>query len=223
MRILVVADIHGKFKKLEKIIKNAGSDFDLIVCPGDFTDMFDVPEEFSQTDIANLVLQKLLSIGKPVLCVPGNHDPYEIVNLFRDHKVNLHGSRRSFGKFNFVGWGGAPTPFNTLFEPTEEETKEALKEFKGTENMILVVHNPPKDTKLDAVKSGKHVGSQEIRKFIEQEKPKLVLSAHIHEAEGEDSIGKSKIFYPGPAYNGNYGIVEITNKKTSCKIRKLTS
>jgi len=221
MRILVIADVHGKYMALEKIINDAGDDIDVVVCPGDFTDMFDVPEEFSQIDIANIVLQKLLAIGKPLLCVPGNHDPYEIIRLFEDHGVSLNGTKRPVDGFNFVGWGGAPTPFNTIIEPSEEETAAALENFRNTPNMVLVVHNPPKNTKVDVIRDGKHVGSPAIRKFIEEEQPILSLTAHIHESPGKDRIGNTVVFYPGPAYEGNYGIVDINKKTVVCEKRQV--
>lgn len=222
MRILVLADVHGEHKKLSALLEEAPKDIDLVICPGDVTDMFNVPQHFSQTDIANLVIQKLLSLGKPLLCVPGNQDPYEILEMFDDYGINLHGKTKKEAGMAFGGWGGARTPFNTIFEPTEEETAEALerlgKELKPP--FVLVVHNPPKGTKLDLVSSGEHAGSQAIRDFILKSKPLLVISAHIHENRGTDTLGESTVFYPGPAYEGWYGVVEIKGSKVTCESRK---
>lgn len=224
MKILIFADIHGEFEKISKIIQKIKvQDVDLILCPGDFTDMFNTPEGFSQIDIADMILQKILSLGVPVLCVPGNHDPYDVVDLFKDYGVNLHGTIKTFNNISFLGWGGAETPFNTNFEPTEEETREVLfKLEKKLENkkFILVTHNPPKNTKLDKTISGEHVGSKTIREFIEKKQPILSISAHIHESRGEDRIGNTVLFYPGASFEGYYGIVDI-DKKIHCKIKRL--
>jgi len=93
-----------------------------------------------------------------------------------------------------------------------------VKDVKG--KFILVTHNPPFGTKLDKVETGEHVGSKVIREFIEKEKPLLAISAHIHEAGGIDKIGKTTIFYPGVAYEGYYGLVEVGDE-IKCEIKKL--
>jgi Icc-related predicted phosphoesterase len=185
--------------------------------------MFNQPPGFSQHNIADLILQKLVAFGTPVLCVPGNHDPYDIISTFDEYDVNLHGKVRKIKGETFIGWGGALTPFNTAFEPTEEETKEALEEVgkKVGNGFILVVHNPPKDTKLDRTATGEHVGSHAVREFIEKSKPKLVITAHIHEASGEDRVSESVLFYPGPFYAGRYGVVNVDGRKVRCEIKKI--
>ncbi len=221
-KILVIADVHGEFEKFSEVMDSLKeNDFDLVICPGDFTDMNNTPEGYSQVDIAELILQKILSLGKPVLCVPGNHEPYDILEVFDDYDVNLHGRIRKFKDTEFIGFGGAATPFNTKFEPTEEEIKEALekkvKSVKG--KFILVTHNPPFGTNLDKTETGEHVGSKVIREFIENNKPLLAISAHIHEAGGNDKLNGTTLFYPGVAYEGYYGLVDV-GKEIKCEIRK---
>ena len=225
MKILVIADIHGYSKETFGFFDKIKENPDVVICPGDFTDMFSNNQGLSQYEIAELVLQKLLSFNKPLLCVPGNHDPYEITDLFNEYGTNLHGKRRTLNGFSFVGFGGAATPFRTIFEPTEEEIREGLSPFaaKTSKNTILVVHNPPKNTKLDRIETGEHVGSQEIRRFVERAKPLLVISAHIHENNGTDRIGETTLFYPGPFYEGNYGIVRITKNKVACEAKTLNT
>lgn len=224
MKILVIADMHGNFEKLTKVLNSLdASKFDLLICPGDFTDMFNLPPDFLQLDVADLVIQKLLALKIPLFCVPGNHDPYEILELFNEYNVNLHNQIRKFKNVNFLGWGGAVTPFNTIFEPSEEEVKESLTTLgeKIISPWILVVHNPPKDTKLDLTSAGRHVGSQRIRDFILNKKPLFAISAHIHEARGIDKINQTTLFYPGPVYDGYYGVVEVIKKKVKCEIKKV--
>jgi len=214
MKIIIIADIHGYNEDISNFFKKIKTeDADLIICPGDFTDMFNTETGFTQENVAEMILQKLLAYNRPLLCVPGNHDPYEILDVFDDYGVNLHNKTKRIGDFKFIGWGGAATPFRTIFEPTEEETADALKRMgEHIDNKtILVLHNPPKGTKLDEAPDGKHVGSDAVRKFIEEKQPLLVISAHIHEQQGTDKIGKTTIFYPGPFFNGNYGTVKINN------------
>ncbi len=222
-RILVVADIHGEFEKFSRLMDRMKEHtFDLVICPGDFTDMYNTPEGYSQLDISELVVQKLLSLGRPVLCIPGNHEPYDILDVFDEYGVNLHEKVRQISGIEFVGFGGAATPFNTKFEPTEEEIRHGLekrlREIKG--KFILVTHNPPFGTNLDKIETGEHVGSKAIREIIEKEKPTLAISAHVHEAGGTDKIGDTVLFYPGASFEGYYGIVEI-DKEIRCEIKKI--
>jgi len=225
MKILIVADIHGHYEEaFNKLNKIDTSKFDIMVCPGDFTDMFNQPPGFSQMDVADILLQKLMALNLPIYCVPGNHDPYEIIELLDEYGVNLHNKVRGFKGMKFLGFGGAATPFNTIFEPGEEEIKESLerlgKDVKN-KNFVLVVHNPPKNTKTDIVASGEHVGSQAIREFIMKKQPLLTISAHIHESRAIDKLGETRLFYPGPFYDGYYGIAEIKGSGIKCEIKMM--
>ncbi len=228
MKILIFADIHGEYEKAAEVLGHVKTEgIDLILCPGDFTDMFAIPEGFSQMDIADMVLQKIMALKVPILCVPGNHDPYEVLELFNEYNVNIHDKIKKIKGISFVGWGGAPTPFNSIIEPSEDETTESLeklyKKIKG-EPFVLVLHGPPKDTKLDMVFSKKHVGSLAAREFIEKRQPMLAISAHIHESRGIDKLGNSTLFYPGALFEGYYGIVEIdekTKKLVKCEARRI--
>lgn len=217
MRLLVLADIHGKLDNLSKMVDKINEDtIDYVLCSGDFIDEYNIPHGFTLTDIIDVFVQKLLAFGKPVYCVPGNVDPVEIIDVFEEYGINIHNKKGKINKLNIIGWGGALTPFHTMFEPTEAETKKSLEKLSsGIKNFILLLHNPPKNTKLDLVNK-KHVGSVEERKFIENKKPLLVISAHIHEAAGTDKLGSSILFNPGAVSEGFYGLVEINRKSIKC-------
>ncbi len=225
MKILVLADIHGRLELLDKVVDKAlGEKFDLVICAGNLTDYFDNPLDLEQIDVADMVVQKLLLLRKPFFCIPGNHDPYEVVDLFENYGINLHDRSKIFNGIMFVGFGGAQTPFNTVFEPSEEEVADGLDyNSKKAEagKFILVVHNPPRDTKMDKILSGEHVGYKAVRDFILNKKPLLCISAHIHEGAGEDKLGQTVLFYPGPVVGGKYGIVEIDGDKVTTEIKSI--
>jgi len=44
--------------------------FDVVVCPGDFTDV-NTPKGFSQEDIAKLIIGELKSLNVPVISIHG--------------------------------------------------------------------------------------------------------------------------------------------------------
>ena len=163
MKIIVVADIHGDTAALDAVLSDAAKEKpDVVLCPGDFTDMHSTNTVFSQGDIGEMIVQKLLAFNKNLLCVPGNQDPYEMLAIFDEYGVNLHGRTKKLDNVIFAGWGGALTPFNTPFEPPPEETKAALGAIRhklAGKDFIMLAHAPPKDTKLDLAGGEKHVGS----------------------------------------------------------------
>lgn len=69
-------------------------------------------------------------------------------------------------------------------------------------NTIYAMHAPPRDTKLDVLYDGRHLGSWAIRSFIEEHQPLLTLHGHIHESPRMsgtyfDYIGKTLCINPG--------------------------
>ncbi|MEM2929882.1 MAG: hypothetical protein QW797_03360 [Thermoproteota archaeon] len=46
---------------------------------------------------------------------------------------------------------------------------------------------------------GEHIGSVEVRRFIEEESPALCLCGHVHERAGlSEKIGRTLVINPGP-------------------------
>src|SRR2546430_10031587 len=68
----------------------------------------------------------------------------------------------------------------------------------------MVCHTPPYETKCDRIVGGKAVGSPAARRFIEEVKPDVCISGHIHESAGVDKIGPTTILNAGPFKGGGY-------------------
>jgi hypothetical protein len=187
MNIVVVSDIHGDIENmLSYLDKIKELKFDVVVCPGDFTDI-NVPSGFTQEEIARLIISELKSLKKPVLAVPGNVDTKNMIGIFEEEDVSIHGRGREIRGVGFYGFGGAKTPFGTNIEPSEEEIKLGLQnawnDVKECKHKIQVTHAPPHNTRMDIIQTGMHVGSVAVREFIEEHQPILAISAHIHEAK----------------------------------------
>lgn len=224
MDILVVSDIHNDVESmLSYIDKVALLDFDVIVCPGDFTD-FNLPKGFERKDITNLVLEELNILKKPILALPGNQDE-EIIPVLEEKKVSLHGKGIIIKGVGFYGYGGAKTPFSTSLEPSEEEIKAGLEKaygmIKKCKTKVQVTHIPPARTKIDLLYTGAHVGSEVVRKFIEDKQPAAAIGAHVHEAKGVDEIENTKLLNSGRFPEGYCGLISIKNEKVSAKIINL--
>lgn len=210
MKVLLLTDIHGNVENLEKIVSRAS--FDTILCAGDLSDdgEFDNYEE---------QLEKVLDIfdesGVLTKTVPGNMDPEEtcLEHLIK-RRMNLHKKIAAFDGFEAVGFGGGITPFGTPFEPSGEEIKSAVSTlFKrmNSDKRVAVIHQPPKDTELD-IADGNHVGDEKVRELIEETGFNLVLTGHIHESRGKDTINDCLLVNPGPAMDGYYAVAEIDDE-----------
>ena len=114
----------------------------------------------------------------------------------------------------FIGLGGSlPCPGRTPGEVEEPELAALLKAAaEGIDPAlpcVLVCHQPPRDTALDIVGNGMHVGSRSVRDFILTREPLVCFCGHIHEAAGRDALGRTQLLNPGPARGGGYAWAEI--------------
>lgn len=224
MNILVISDIHNDVENLLNYIdKVAMLNFDLIICPGDFTDIT-LPKGFTKVDIGKLIIEELNGLKKPILALPGNLDK-EIIPLLEEEKINLHGNGKIIKDVGIYGFGGAKTPFSTSLEPTEEEIRTGLgrgfEKVKNAKIKVQVTHNPPAGTKMDLLYTGAHVGSEAVRMFIEEKKPAVAISAHIHEARGTDVLGETKLINSGRFPEGYCGLISIKKDEISTKVINL--
>jgi Icc-related predicted phosphoesterase len=196
--------------------------FDVMVCPGDFTDI--TSKGFSNIDVAKIIIEEMKSLKKTIVAVPGNMDG-DILDLLDREGVSVHGKGKIIGDVGFYGFGGAKTPFRTSFEPSEEEIKIGLEKaynyVKSAKFKIQITHSPPARTSLDMVYTGAHVGSQAVRKFIEEKKPTAAVCAHIHEARGVDHIGDTKVINAGRFPEGSCGLITIEDGKVEVKVISL--
>ena len=223
LRILTIADIHNDVESLPQFLDKAVElNFDVVVCPGDFTDV--APRGFSQEEIGRVIIEELKGLKKPVLAVPGNWDGV-LIKILEEEGISIHGKGKIVGGIGFYGFGGAKTPFGTAYEPNENEIESGLKrayeEVKDAKPIVQVTHNPPINTKLDIISSGAHVGSDVVRSFIEIKEPRVAICAHIHEARGVDIIGSTKVVNPGRLPEGYCGVIDITKESVDAKIINL--
>jgi len=223
MNIVVIGDFHNDIENIMNYAdKLSGFNFDVIVCPGDFTDVG--LRGFSQTDIAKLIIAELKTFKKPIVAVPGNFDK-EVIPILEQEKISIHEKGKIVDGIGFYGFGGARTPFNTPLEPSEDEIRNGLRkgfdEVRNAKIKIQVTHIPPARTKMDLIYTGAHVGSEIVRKFIEENKPNIAVSSHIHEARGVDELGSTKLINAGRFPEGYCGIISINGQEVTTKVVNL--
>lgn len=211
-KILAFTDFHGNqdaYRHAKEAIANERPDF--VIVAGDV-----INYDFNQ---AKQLLLDLAAVGHPVYFVPGNMDGRELGDWAGSENLHgLHGRCEKRGGVSLIGLGGSPHgSFKTVFEYSEEEATalfEAAAKSYGGGLLILVSHCPPKNTKVDQISSGEHVGSISVRRFVEKTQPALVVSGHIHESQGTDTIGSTTIVNTGPAQRGQYAQILIANEVT---------
>jgi len=216
MRILFFGDIHEDASPLDRLADEMGRS-DLVVLHGDLTTL-------GTRERVRAVVEAFRSRCTKLLAQPGNMDPPEVARFLDDEGINLHGRGFRFGEVAIFGVGGSNrTPFRTPTEYSEEEIAACLR--SGSEEAgdarvrLLVSHAPPRDTALDRVRSGAHVGSASVREFILREKPDLCVSGHIHEARGEDRLGPTRLFNTGEFSGGGYVAVEMDGAEVRSELR----
>ncbi len=208
---MVGTDFHGSEEAFRGFASKAEeTNAEILVICGDIT-------HFGSLQEARSLLSLLSGLRLPIYFVPGNCDPPSLATIEVEGASCIHGSYESYNDVTFFGLGGGPiSPFSTPFEMTEEEIADFLtskaKRSLASRISILVSHTPPKDTKLDRIYSGANVGSEYVRKFIEERKPSAVFCGHIHEARGVDKIGETILMNPGPARHGCCGLVSVREK-----------
>ncbi len=208
MKILAFTDIHGSYKKVDEILAKVSAD--VIVIGGDITTV-GTPTE------ASSAIEGWKRFGRPLVAIAGNMDSPEIDSMLESAGVSVNGRGVKIGDVGFFGVSASPfSPLHTPYEISEEETAQRIeagyRTVRDSKVKVFVPHAPPHSTKVDKVFMGTHVGSKSVRDFIEREQPDVVICGHIHEARGQDVIGKSKIVNCGPAGKGYYAVIEIGEK-----------
>jgi len=219
MKIVSFGDIHEDTKNLLKI-KLILETSDLIVISGDLTNCNGKKE-------AEKVLKSVKSYNPQVLVQYGNMDMPEVNEYLTREGINLHGNGYVFGDIGIFGCGGSsPTPFNTPSEISESDIERYLlagySKVKDSRWKVMVCHTPPKDTKLDVVRSGMHVGSKVVRDFILKYKPDICISGHIHESKGRDTLGDTVVLNAGMLKDGGYIEVVISKVGVSADLKLIT-
>ncbi|WP_094229171.1 metallophosphoesterase family protein [Methanolobus psychrotolerans] len=201
MRLFAIADPHGNYSKIEKLLEQSGN-IDVVLIAGDITNFG--PDEKA--------LELIDMFNPPILAVPGNCDHESILEVIENSRaMNLHNRSVEIDGIRFVGMGGSnPTPFCTPFEIQECDFETNLNNLmnekeKTDETVILLTHVPPYGI-LDKV-GDVHVGCKALSTFLD--KANLMVCGHIHEARGIKKYGKTIIVNPGMAALGFAALIDI--------------
>ena len=177
-------------------------------------------------DILRTFVDIISAFQGTVRIIPGHVDaPY---NLFlqemlsrRDrypHVLPVHHNFINTGRdFVLVGFGGEITEGDrddeVLVRFPQWELEYWLDAVQHlSQEPVLLTHVPPRAERIDLV-DGEHVGSDFLRRLIEEIKPIYAFCGHAHGAQGMEEIGDTLVINPGALTHGHYAILN-TRKET---------
>ncbi len=201
MKVLALADIHGKFFRLDGIVRKSDP-VDAVVVAGDLT--HGGPPENAVRSISILK-----HFCPRVLCVPGNWDTPEVAQAIGAYAVNLDETPRVIMGREFMGLGySTQTGNNTPSEVSEENMAykllDVLLSHPHSGKTVLVTHQPPFET-LDMTEHGP-AGSKALRSALDR--VDVIICGHIHKQRGKIKDG-AWIINPGYAAEGQAAVIDL--------------
>lgn len=164
-------------------------------------------------DAANIIRD----IESEVYVIPGNSDPRDMPKKISNVGYDMHGKGTEIDGQYFAGLGGSNiTIFGTPFELTEDELYNGLKPI-SKQGMVLMTHVPSFGI-LDMIPSGQNVGSKSVKKIVDEFRPLIALSGHVHEAIGAVEQDGTLFVNPGPARDGYCAIIDLENGKAKATL-----
>ncbi len=201
MKILALSDLHAEEAALDRLR--------IIAMRGEYEHVFLVGDLTNAGPVS--YAEEVVSLFPSCFAVHGNMDTEQVLHMLENRRVSVHGKKKKLGEWNVVGAGGSnPTPFRTPCEYSEEEISATLSLAGLDRFSILLSHAPPRGA-FDTV-SGVQTGSTAVRKAIEEKKPLLCISGHIHENEGQMLLGETLVVKLAAASSFRAAQIEITDR-----------
>lgn len=208
-------DIHEDLSLLGEIPNLSAADG--VIISGDITNRGD-------TRRASELLDEVFRINSNIYAQIGNMDRPEVTSYLDEKGWNIHARGKLLADdIGIMGVGySTPTPFMTPSEVSDDKLAQWLNEgyeqVKHLMKLILVAHDPPFGSKAAQLPSGENVGNRSVLEFIQRVQPDICLTGHIHEAESEDFIGRTKILNPGMLGMGGYVIIRLQEDKLAANL-----
>jgi len=210
-----VGDIHEDISLLNKIPDLA--DAAGVIISGDITNR-------GGRRRAGQLLNAVSAINSNIYAQIGNMDRAEITDYLEEKGWNIHAKGKLLAEnIGIMGVGySTPTPFRTPSEVPDAMLGQWLdmghEQIKHFSKLILVAHDPPFGSKTAELPSGENVGNKSVLEFIQRVQPDICLTGHIHEANTEDFIGKTKVLNPGMLCMGGYALIRLKEGRLEAKL-----
>jgi len=187
LKILAAGDLHGSLDIARKLAeKGKREKVDLVVLAGDIFG-------YKKEDVE--ILEPFIEAKQKVVFVPGNCDFDEDLEKLRDGR-NLHGRYVCYGDVGIAGIGNGN--WKLWLEGEDFELISGVFSKMKSKKKILVSHLHAKGTRAELFGFEGWEGDDVLRYAVEKFNPDILISAHIHEAEGiEDVVGGTRVVQVG--------------------------
>ncbi|MCH5290200.1 MAG: metallophosphoesterase family protein [Treponema sp.] len=217
MKLLILSDLHANTAALEKMSAQFAA-ADAVLFAGDFA-------RFGAPETALPSLEALHKKHDTIFAVIGNCDEPELLPELEKRDMSVQNAVVQHEGLVFAGSGGGSKFTGTT--PNERSDEELAADFSLIQhegqhwhNLIVLMHNPPKDTACDTIANGAHVGSALLRQFIETAEPLVVVTGHIHESAAIDTVGSTTIINPGALLEDRYAWLELKKTEAGWNVAK---
>ncbi len=206
MRLLLVADLHYSLPQFDWVLERA-PDFDVVVLAGDHLDLASLVDGRAQSVVVRKYFSRLAARTKLVIS-SGNHDLDARNDAGEKVARWLKGGRPdgvpTDGESFFAGdilftvcpWWDGPVTRARLAEQLAEAAVKRI-------DYWIWIHHAPPDKSPVSWGGDRYFGDRELREWIEQYQPDIVVSGHVHQSpfvkDGSwvDRIGKTWVFNAG--------------------------
>ena len=206
MRLLLVADLHYSLPQFDWVLEMA-ADFDVVVMAGDHLDISSIVDGRAQSVVVRKYFSRLRAKTRLVIC-SGNHDldsrskegekVAKWMGTAQNDGVLSDGDSFVLGEtlFTICPWWDGPIVRAGIAEQLAQAAALPMQRW------IWIHHAPPAQSPI-SWGGTRHFGDVELREWIEQYGPDMVLSGHVHQspfiADGSwvDRIGKTWVFNAG--------------------------
>jgi Icc-related predicted phosphoesterase len=206
MRLLLVADLHYSLPQFDWVLDMA-PDFDVVVLAGDHLDISSLVDGRAQSVVVRKYFSRLRAHTRLLIC-SGNHD-LDSKNEAGEKVARWLGKSQNEGvlsdgesfvldgtMFTICPWWDGPIARAGI----AAQLAEAATRRSG--RWIWIHHAPPAKSPT-SWGGARYFGDVELREWIEQYQPDIVLSGHVHQspfiADGSwvDRIGPTWVFNAG--------------------------
>lgn len=193
MKIVCISDTHNHHEVLNGHIP----DGDVLIHGGD------IAIHGSIAEIQNFIDWFCLQPHPYKIFVGGNHDgalehSRHLITI-PENIIYLENNLVTIEELNIWGSPVSP-PYRSFGFMWEDEQRKRL--YTSIPTCDILINHSPAFGHLDKVIEGQHVGCKFLYKAIEQIRPRLVISGHIHEGYG--TIMENNITYVNAAIMNRY-------------------
>jgi Icc-related predicted phosphoesterase len=209
MRLLLVADLHYSLPQFDWVLDSA-ADFDVVVMAGDHLDLSSLVDGRAQSVVVRKYFSRLRAKTRLVIC-SGNHD-LDAKNEAGEKVAKWLGGPQQEGVlsdgesfvldetlFTICPWWDGPIVRAGIGAQLAEAAASR------PERWIWIHHAPPAKSPT-SWGGDRYFGDVELREWIDQYRPDIVLSGHVHQSpfvkDGSwvDRIGPTWVFNAGQQF-----------------------